>query len=155
MFKALGRFVVGHRWLVIIGWLIAGAAVIGYAPSLATTSDQAEFLPKHYESIQAKKIQEKAFPKGFSPRRSWCSRARTARPWTRPTRPRSRRSARPLQAKKYEKVEQVITSAAVTAQERADGDGVDGRREGGRQEPAARGRATCGTTSRQWSPTRD
>ncbi|GAB2900604.1 MMPL family transporter [Streptomyces deserti] len=67
MFKALGRFVVGHRWLVIISWLIGGAAVIGLAPSLTTTSDQAEFLPEHYESIQAQQIQEEAFPKGFSP----------------------------------------------------------------------------------------
>ncbi|MFD7537281.1 MMPL family transporter [Streptomyces sp. NPDC059819] len=110
MFKALGRFVVGHRWLVIIGWLIAGAAVIGYAPSLATTTDQAEFLPKHYESIQAQKIQEKAFPKGFSPSAIVVFMREDGKALDKADSAEITKVGKALQAKKYEKVEEVITA---------------------------------------------
>ena len=110
MFKALGRFVVGHRWLVIIGWLVAGAAVIGYAPSLTTTSDQAEFLPKHYESIQAQKIQEKAFPTGFSPSAIVVFTREDGKPLDKADSAEVAKVGEALKAKKYEKVEQVITA---------------------------------------------
>ncbi|MFD9880698.1 MMPL family transporter [Streptomyces alboflavus] len=110
MFKALGRFVVGHRWLVIIGWLIAGAAVIGYAPSLTTTTDQAEFLPKHYESIQAQKIQEKAFPKGFSPSAIVVFTREDGKPLDKADSAAVTKIGKALQAKKYDKVEQVVTA---------------------------------------------
>ncbi|MFE9728556.1 MMPL family transporter [Streptomyces sp. NPDC005794] len=109
MFKALGRFVVGHRWLVIIGWLIAGAAVIGYAPSLTTTSDQAEFLPKHYESIQAQKIQQKAFPQGFSPSAIVVFTREDGKPLDEADSAEVAKVGNALKAKQYDKVEQVIT----------------------------------------------
>ncbi|MFF9901508.1 MMPL family transporter [Streptomyces longispororuber] len=110
MFKALGRFVVGHRWLVIISWLIAGAAVIGFAPSLTTTSDQAEFLPKQYESIQAQKIQEKAFPKGFTPSAIVVFSREDGRALTAADSAKVDKVGKALKAKKYEKVEQVVTA---------------------------------------------
>ncbi|GHF00516.1 membrane protein [Streptomyces longispororuber] len=110
MFKALGRFVVGHRWLVIISWLIAGAAVIGFAPSLTTTSDQAEFLPDHYESIQAQKIQEKAFPKGFSPSAIVVFSREDGKALTAADSAKVDKVGKALKAKKYEKVEQVVTA---------------------------------------------
>jgi len=52
---------------VIIIWLIAAVAVIGFAPKLTSTSDEASFLPDHYESIQAQDLQESAFPQAATP----------------------------------------------------------------------------------------
>ncbi|MGW0960001.1 MMPL family transporter [Streptomyces gelaticus] len=110
MFSALGRFVVGHRWLVIISWLIAGAAVIATAPALTTTSDQAEFLPKQYESIQAQKIQQKAFPKGFSPSAIVVFTRKDGKPLQEADSARVAKIGESLKAKKYDKVEEVITA---------------------------------------------
>ncbi|HEX2771814.1 MAG TPA: MMPL family transporter, partial [Micromonosporaceae bacterium] len=64
MFQRLGRFVVRRAWWVILGWLVAAAAVIFTSPSLGdiTSADQGSFLPRSYESVQAIEIAEKAFP---------------------------------------------------------------------------------------------
>jgi putative drug exporter of the RND superfamily len=64
MFERLGRFVVRRAWWVIVGWLVAAAAVIITSPSLGdiTSADQGSFLPRSYESVQALEIAEKAFP---------------------------------------------------------------------------------------------
>ncbi|MEV4619177.1 MMPL family transporter [Asanoa sp. NPDC049573] len=67
MFGALGRVVVRHPVWVIVAWLIAAVAVIGFAPKLTTTTDEASFLPTHYESIQAQDIQQAAFPHAATP----------------------------------------------------------------------------------------
>ncbi|GAB4583121.1 MMPL family transporter [Nocardia sp. IFM 10818] len=67
MFSGLGRFVVKHPWLVIGAWLIAIAAVVATAPKLTATTEQSDFLPSHYESIQAMELQEKAFPNSAPP----------------------------------------------------------------------------------------
>ncbi|MGC8627438.1 MAG: MMPL family transporter [Acidimicrobiales bacterium] len=67
MFWRLGRAVVGHPWRVIALWVIAGAAVIGLAPKLTTTSSEVSFLPSHYQSVQAQDLQEKAFPNAGAP----------------------------------------------------------------------------------------
>ncbi|GAA1898578.1 MMPL family transporter [Asanoa iriomotensis] len=61
MFERLARFVVYKRWWVIAAWLVAAAAAVAFAPSLKTTSDQANFLPNSYESIQATEIAQSAF----------------------------------------------------------------------------------------------
>jgi RND superfamily putative drug exporter len=47
MFRQLGRAVVEHPWRVIGLWVLFAAVVIGFAPKLATTSDEASFLPSH------------------------------------------------------------------------------------------------------------
>jgi putative drug exporter of the RND superfamily len=62
MFAALGRFVVRRPWWVILAWLVAAVAVISLAPKLTTSSDEASFLPSHYESIRASKVQQQDFP---------------------------------------------------------------------------------------------
>lgn len=62
MFASLGRFVVHRPWVVIGIWLIAIIGVVATAPKLTATTDQSEFLPSHYESIQAMELQQKAFP---------------------------------------------------------------------------------------------
>jgi RND superfamily putative drug exporter len=67
VFAALGRFVVRRPWWVIAGWLVAAVAIIGLAPKLASTTDEASFLPTHYESIQALQLQQAAFPQAQTP----------------------------------------------------------------------------------------
>ena len=67
MFAALGRAVVHHPWRVIALWLIGAVAVIALAPKLTSTSNEASFLPSHYESIQAQDLQQSAFPPAATP----------------------------------------------------------------------------------------
>ncbi|MGC5020340.1 MMPL family transporter [Micromonospora sp. DT47] len=64
MFERLGRFVVRRAWWVIGGWVLAAAAIVLTTPSLAdiTSADQASFLPRSYESMQAIELAKKAFP---------------------------------------------------------------------------------------------
>ncbi len=63
MFERLGRVVVHNPWKVIAGWIVATIAIVAFAPTLAdvTNSDQAEFLPSDYESVQAGELAQKAF----------------------------------------------------------------------------------------------
>ncbi|MEV0254462.1 MMPL family transporter [Streptomyces sp. NPDC050732] len=63
MFSGLGRFVVRRPWWIILAWVVAAGAVISLAPKLTSSSDEASFLPDHYESIRASDVQEKEFPK--------------------------------------------------------------------------------------------
>ena len=67
MFGALGRFAANRPWYVIGGWIVFAVLVVSLAPSLGTTSDQSDFLPRHYESIKAAELQQKAFPSQTSP----------------------------------------------------------------------------------------
>ena len=67
MFLRLGRGVVGHPWRVIGLWVIVAVVVIGFAPKLATTTNEASFLPSHYQSVQALDLQQKAFPNAGAP----------------------------------------------------------------------------------------
>jgi RND superfamily putative drug exporter len=67
MFAALGRLVVRRPWWVIAAWVVLAAAVIGTAPKLTSTADEASFLPNHYESIQAQNLQKAAFPQAATP----------------------------------------------------------------------------------------
>lgn len=62
MFASLGRYVARHPWHVIVAWIVLAVAVIATAPALTSTTDEAEFLPEHYESIQAAELQAEAFP---------------------------------------------------------------------------------------------
>jgi RND superfamily putative drug exporter len=67
VFARLGRLVAHHPWRVIGVWVIAAIAVIGFAPHLSSTTDEASFLPSHYESIQAQNLQQSAFPQAAAP----------------------------------------------------------------------------------------
>lgn len=62
MFAALGRFATRFRWFVVLFWVVASGLCIAFAPALQSTSDNAEFLPDHYESIKALQVQEREFP---------------------------------------------------------------------------------------------
>jgi RND superfamily putative drug exporter len=67
MFARLGRLVAHRPWWVIGVWLIAIIAVGATAPKLTATTDESSFLPKHYESVQAIDLQQKAFPNVQTP----------------------------------------------------------------------------------------
>ncbi|MFE3662233.1 MMPL family transporter [Streptomyces sp. NPDC059164] len=67
MFGRIGRSAVRHPWLTILAWLVAAVAAASLAPPLKSVSDQAEFLPSHYESVRAAEIQERAFPQQEQP----------------------------------------------------------------------------------------
>ncbi|WP_069165346.1 MMPL family transporter [Nocardia altamirensis] len=67
MFARLGQLVVHHPWKVIGLWLLIIIGVVAAAPELKSTTDQAEFLPSHYESIQAMQMQQQAFPQSAAP----------------------------------------------------------------------------------------
>jgi len=62
MFAALGHLASRRPWYVVGAWVVLAAIVIAFAPGLKSTTDQSDFLPKHYESIRATKLTEKAFP---------------------------------------------------------------------------------------------
>ncbi|TDB80408.1 MMPL family transporter [Micromonospora sp. KC721] len=61
MYTTLARRVVRHPWWTIGAWLVAAAVVGFFGPGLSASGDQAEFLPSHYESVQAGKAQKAAF----------------------------------------------------------------------------------------------
>ncbi|KAA2252434.1 MMPL family transporter [Solihabitans fulvus] len=61
MFERIGRLVVHRPWWTIGAWLVIAVAVIALAPKLESSSDQKDFLPTHYESIQASETAAKAF----------------------------------------------------------------------------------------------
>ncbi|MFD1827737.1 MULTISPECIES: MMPL family transporter [Mumia] len=62
MFGSLGRYIVRHPWQVILAWILLAVVVVATAPKLESTSDEADFLPSHYESIKALEAQQEAFP---------------------------------------------------------------------------------------------
>lgn len=67
MFAALGRFTSRRPWIVIGIWVVAAVAIISLAPKLSSTSNEADFLPKHYESIKALELQHNAFADAAKP----------------------------------------------------------------------------------------
>jgi putative drug exporter of the RND superfamily len=63
MFGALGRIASRRPWLVILAWLVFVVLVVALAPPFKATNDQADFLPRHYESIKAAELQQDSFPR--------------------------------------------------------------------------------------------
>lgn len=64
MLNKLGNFIARNRWWVIGVWVILAVVITAFSPQLSsvTSSDQTSFLPNKYESVQAQKIGDKAFP---------------------------------------------------------------------------------------------
>ncbi|MGH9917555.1 MAG: hypothetical protein ACRD6W_01580 [Nitrososphaerales archaeon] len=59
-----------HPWRVIALWLVAAVgavAAVGLAPKVTTTSNEVSFLPSHHQSVQAARLQKKAFPEAAAP----------------------------------------------------------------------------------------
>ena len=67
MFASLGRFVTRRPWYVIGAWVVLAVIVVAAAPALQTTTDEAEFLPDHYESIKAAEVQADEFTDSTTP----------------------------------------------------------------------------------------
>ncbi|TYL45217.1 MMPL family transporter [Nocardioides sp. BGMRC 2183] len=67
MFRSLGRFIARHPWYVIGTWVVLAVLVAILAPALQTTSEESEFLPDHYESVQAIERQAENFPGATTP----------------------------------------------------------------------------------------
>jgi putative drug exporter of the RND superfamily len=64
MLNKLGSFITKNRWWVIAVWVVVSVVISVFAPKLSsvTSTDQTSFLPSKYESVQAQKIGDKAFP---------------------------------------------------------------------------------------------
>lgn len=64
MLNRLGTFITRNRWWVIAVWVVLAVGITAFAPKISevTSTDQTSFLPSKYESVQAQKIGEKAFP---------------------------------------------------------------------------------------------
>src|SRR3954462_1791455 len=67
MFARLGRVTVHHPVWVVAVWLLGAVAVALLAPGLPNAGDESSFLPSHYESVQALKVQEHDFAGGGIP----------------------------------------------------------------------------------------
>jgi RND superfamily putative drug exporter len=64
MLNKLGTFITKNRWWVIATWVVLAVVITAFAPKISevTSTDQTSFLPSKYESVQAQKVGEKAFP---------------------------------------------------------------------------------------------
>jgi RND superfamily putative drug exporter len=67
MFSRLGKLVTAHPWRVIGIWIAAAVVIVAFAPGLPTSTNESDFLPRHYESIKAQNIRTESFPAAFSP----------------------------------------------------------------------------------------
>src|ERR1035437_2635170 len=67
MFSRLGKLVTAHPWRVIGIWIAAAVLILPVAPGLPTSTNESDFLPRHYESIKAQNIRTESFPAAFSP----------------------------------------------------------------------------------------
>jgi RND superfamily putative drug exporter len=62
VFVFLGRLASRRPWYVIGAWVVATILLVAFAPSVDSTTDQADFLPDKYESIKATNLVTEAFP---------------------------------------------------------------------------------------------
>ncbi|HEY5478157.1 MAG TPA: MMPL family transporter [Gaiellaceae bacterium] len=67
MFSRLGKLVTAHPWRVIGIWIAAAVVIVAFAPGLPTSTNESDFLPRHYESIKAQNVRTESFPAAFSP----------------------------------------------------------------------------------------
>ncbi|GAA3375561.1 MMPL family transporter [Streptomyces sannanensis] len=67
MFGRIGRFAVLRPWTTIAAWVLAAVALAMLSPQLKPISDQAEFLPSHYESVRVAELEKRAFPQHEQP----------------------------------------------------------------------------------------
>ncbi|MEU5430955.1 MMPL family transporter [Streptomyces olivoreticuli] len=110
MFRRIGRFAVHRPWLTIAGWIIAAVALAMLAPGLKSTTDETEFLPSHYESVQAGKLQEKAFPQTEQPSAIAVFQRSDGGKLTQQDRDAVARITKGLDAKHHKGISKVVTS---------------------------------------------
>ncbi|MEU4213020.1 MMPL family transporter [Streptomyces sp. NPDC026206] len=110
MFGRIGRFSVNRPWLTIVAWIVAAVALAGLAPELKSSTDQADFLPSHYESVQVGKLQESAFPQQESAAAIVVYQRTDGEKLTDADRAVVVKATEGLEAKKYENFRNVVTS---------------------------------------------
>lgn len=111
MFAGLARVVVRHPWWTIVAWLVAAVVIIAFSPKLDTKSDQGDFLPTKYESIQAAKLAEKAFPQHADSTALIVVKRTDGAKLTPADTSKVEQAAKNLAAKKYPSVQAFETSA--------------------------------------------
>jgi RND superfamily putative drug exporter len=119
MFARLARAVVGHPWWTIAAWLVAAVVIIGFSPSLTTESDQGNFLPSSYESVQAMKLAEKTFPQQGNTSALIVVKRSDGRPLTAADTAKIGQVAQALQAKKPSAVGAFATGPQTVAPNKA------------------------------------
>jgi RND superfamily putative drug exporter len=119
MFAGLARFVVRHPWWTIVSWLVVAVVVIAFSPKLSTKSDQGDFLPSKYESAQAMKVAQKAFPQQADQTTVIVVKRSDGAKLTEPDVAKVGQTAAALQAKKYPTVTAVSTSKETVAPNKA------------------------------------
>lgn len=112
MFASLGRYVVKHPWQVIAAWIVAAIAIVAFAPALPNSSNESDFLPRHYESIKAADLQQQAFPAAFTPSMIGVFQRDDGKPLTAADQAEVKSFAGKLSAKKIKHVEQVLPAPA-------------------------------------------
>ncbi|MEV6776284.1 MMPL family transporter [Streptomyces syringium] len=115
MFGRVGRFCVNRPWLTIVAWIVAAIALSALAPSLKPTDDQADFLPSHYQSVQAAKLQEKAFPQRDQPAAIIVFQRSDGGKLTASDKEAVGKVAKNLQDQKYKKIKQVLSNPAAVS----------------------------------------
>ena len=111
MFARLGRSVTAHPWRVIGIWVAIAAVVVVFAPKLPTSSDESDFLPRHYESIRAQDVRTARFPSAFSPSVVVVFHRSDWKPLSAANSASVRRIARTLRAQKLPQVQRLVVVA--------------------------------------------
>ncbi len=62
VFRGLGHLVSRRPWWVLGAWVVFAVIVVASAPTVAATTDQADFLPNKYDSIKGYELLDDAFP---------------------------------------------------------------------------------------------
>ncbi|MEU9305146.1 MMPL family transporter [Streptomyces sp. NPDC048269] len=109
MLRGIGRLAVRRPWLTIAAWIVATLATMMLAPQLPSTTDQAEFLPSHYETVQVMKVEERAFPREEQPAATIVFKRTDGGNLTAEDQATVSKVAADLTGKKYSEIKEVVT----------------------------------------------
>ena len=112
MFASLGRYVVKHPWQIIAGWIVAAVVIVAFAPALPNSSNESDFLPRHYESIKAANLQQEAFPAAFTPTMIGVFQRTDGKPLTKADQAKVTSFAGQITTKKIKYVQRVVPAPA-------------------------------------------
>lgn len=108
VFGRLGALVTAHPWRVIVVWLVVAGVIVAVSPGLPTSSNESDFLPRHYESIRAQDVRNAKFPAAFAPSVIAVFHRGDWQPLTAADSSTVRRIATTVQAKRLPQVERVL-----------------------------------------------
>ncbi|MGI5167306.1 MMPL family transporter [Spirillospora sp. CA-253888] len=99
-----------HPWWTILAWVVTAAVIVVFSPSLETKSDQGDFLPKEYESVQAAELAARSFPQKADAMALIVAKRSDGGALTSADSTKLGQVAQTLAAKKYPTVQAVVTS---------------------------------------------